>query len=1719
MSRLRHAGSSYAANMQWGWPVCNPSFAGACTVTCLRRISSKALGGSAQLMNASKQKQGGMYSSVRTTQDGVARAIRMKLTTQSNGTSFKHNAMRDNRMRGSESVRAVYVDRVSERNDALLEIESDNIMDRLSKIKEFVQVDTSPSTRVTKPSNKFDATATDKEIYMGSRRGAGNASLTEKLEDRGALSDNGSEPKVVLDIMGRIKSSRQSDMVSHSTNSDRSRQINQTPRTTETYQTGVARDATCIRTKEQRSTTDHRQAMDPTLSKRKTSTYVSKGIMGSQVSRPKSRKETSPDITKQSNDTRKVSLERAPARQPEYIKPVDSQSGSEVWCLHSQTIQSCAQRGDFRRALEVLAAMNTKGMSTDTHTYNNVVRSYRGFDGAIANSELTDIKSLEGVLKQMRSLNIPLDARASESVLHLYRRLAAHYDKKGLWQGALQVFGDAQKYRLPLDISAYASVVSACVKGGRYDYGLTVLRAMHTSGVTPTQQTYGVLLGGYARTGKWEGSVSVLREMQAKGVPPDVYTYSSVLKACAVGDAPMVAAKVLEDMHKAGIEPNAVLFTSAMRATGAKGQRGWTEALEMFRAMQAKGVAVDTLAYNTLIKVCMSVNKKWTWRVGVDLLDEMRAMGSPPNTATYNALIPGVFQYGGEAEADNLLQAMREDGVCADVIMYNTRIAAYSTGGRWVKAESLVEEMLARDIRPDTVTYNTVIKACARGRAGVEAVRFLRIMQESGLTPDLITYKGVIASCARAGEFKEAYRYLHILQTRKGRLSPDVGVYSALIADCAKEENHLTALGLLRDMQKDNVPVTTRILYNVIHSCAHAGELGLALSLLRHIQSVLSVPVTTAAYNTLISACIRHQNYGLTNELALEMSDSGVRLDAESFRIFSHEKMDKGLQGRILTLKPSNMEDAQTYDNLIKKSDNQEVFRLLAEMQLKGLPPTPIALEKCVYFSIRLEKHHLGLNVLYDMEVLGLPPVARHYYEIVTSERWTSEAPEPRLALLSKNPRNFLSLNRHIYLCAREGEWQLAVKHLHTMRSKAGMSPDVSAYRGVVSACVRGGQVDLAKTIIKEALEAEARPDYLGLVKIYESAIHAFCGSDRSMLALDMCRDFQRVGLVPHVAVFNATLNVLACDNEVDMCVDLLREMQCNNIAPTAASYRHAAKACVADGKWETAKRLAHRASVGGLEDRGYMYQQVLKACARARESQEGLAILRDLPEEGIKPDVTMYAAVIAACGQNYELELAHELLQEMPQTHNRLRDYHMVFEMCGQYGGHMFALSLLRTMQSGGEMQPDDFCYTNVMKALALDKVSHECVGLLREMRSVGIEPSRAAYGSAISACERGRKWEAAVDLLREMQAKNLAPGKSEYGPALAACAHAGELTTALGLWAEMETAAAETGLNWHLDYYSQLIMAHARAGRKEEGLTLLRVAEKRMPVLRIECYNAAMYGYAVEGDWAKSLELLRECASRQLKPNAATYNTVVKACEVGNQPELLVDMLVESHLSGLSKTDSWYGVAIVALSGIAQTAKLADVLYDNMIQDVDKIQRCWLSWAVTGTVDLHNHSQAMARAAVRRALRLCQTRWRATAAHERERVSAWFSKLNVGRGKRSIKDADRGNLSISNLGGDERLIGNAGADPEHKGVVVVGPAVIQFLRELEPPIRAAKYGGCWIVVDGADLRAWLVANENEYEREDATSAEGLTLTEELWKARRLIAGDQAAIVDQVDS
>lgn len=312
-----------------------------------------------------------------------------------------------------------------------------------------------------------------------------------------------------------------------------------------------------------------------------------------------------------------------------------------------------------------------------------------------------------------------------------------------------------------------------------------------------------------------------------------------------------------------------------------------------------------------------------------------------------------------------------------------------------------------------------------------------------------------------------------------------------------------------------------------------------------------------------------------------------------------------------------------------------------------------------------------------------------------------------------------------------------------------------------------------------------------------------------------------------------------------------------------------------------------------GGEEPGF--DEVLaNACAGGRW-ETALRLLDEARSRGIQPAASASAcsSVVAACGG----------------SRARAEDWDQ----------GLWARSLALLLQEvPRNLSPQPAAF-NTAAAAALDALPkgrwRRALDLFTDLRRRALEPGTESCGTLVSACNRGRRWEHATWLLADMRRQGVQPSPGAKASALFALGRADpwkrvwpraldffyDKGQALAVDEKSYNAAiaAVPGRIWPLAvsflsemryqnlkpgvrHYTSAISACSR-GREWRAVLQLMADMNDDDVQRdVQVYNIAMFALMRGGAWQLALELFTGLKkSVVLKPNAATYNTVINSCK----------------------------------------------------------------------------------------------------------------------------------------------------------------------------------------------------------------------------------------------
>ena len=595
---------------------------------------------------------------------------------------------------------------------------------------------------------------------------------------------------------------------------------------------------------------------------------------------------------------------------------------------------------------------------------------------------------------------------------------------------------------------------------------------------------------------------------------------------------------------------------------------------------------------------------------------------------------------------------------------------------------------------------------------------------------------------------------------------------------------------------------------------------------------------------------------------------------------------------------------------------------------------------------------------------------------------------------------NVFTFGALLACCARNGDTESSLKLLHELED-GSVYPDVIPngviYSTVISACERSDEpnVDLALELLNNAIVTLSS----------SSAGASESGGNQKK---------NNVAAAMGVVGYNAAISTLARAAEWKMAVQLLDEMIIHSQSSTSrfSSSPHSIL------NWETSipeaemKPLLHVLHDDKYDDLNIVvpkpdevtFGTVLAACERSGEWEELLRIAKAAIEYGVKLDGMALTSALHACQQ---LGLAEEALSylelmkqlgddDTPITRGRQRlgakqplrgpdgvAYRLAISACARApGGHRWqdGIRLLNEMRESKskDCAPDVVAYTAAIAGCSEAGEYTHAMKLIQTMRQDGIQPNVVTFSAVINACASAsanlaRKREEedrsigmeevrlpmtrALKLLEAMKSPTsiTKPNIVTYNAAIRACAEGLNLAGAFNLLRQLK----DDELKPTIVTYGSLMTACERVGDVEAASRVFRMVKEDNDDNDDIQANEIIYGAAISccrkaNEPERALLLLRKMISDELRPNTATFNTVIAALAEG-KPDSKIDnsILWEKALAvfkvmkskhapaGVAPNRQTYNILIRCLDANLQPGYAESLLNamrkDGFVPDVD--------------------------------------------------------------------------------------------------------------------------------------------------------------------------------------
>jgi len=455
--------------------------------------------------------------------------------------------------------------------------------------------------------------------------------------------------------------------------------------------------------------------------------------------------------------------------------------------------RACGRERNSRKAVELLAELESSDVGVDTTAYNCVL------DVCI---KCGDKKSVANLFTKMKVTGY-VDTISYNTLL------------KGMGAGAT----------------------------GLTDAGM-VLAEMRQLGLQPNQITYNSLINFAMSCGDVAQAWSFIKNMKEEGVPVDNFTCSIMMKGLRHASQPSDVDRTLALIEQSPVTPDDVLVNTLLDACiRLRDVSRLTNALKTFHG---SGVVPSEHTYGSVIKAYGHAKALpealATWR-------EMLARKVRPSDSTIAAMVDACTANGSVADARLALREATESGVTPAVTTYMSMLRQCAQKKDMEAALQVYEEMQS----PNLAAYNAVIDVCARCGDSDKAAAIFKSMMTAGVVPDLQTYSLVIKGYVVQGDLEQAIQLFTLM--RKRNLQPDVALFNTLLDGLARKQMSTLVDHVLRDMDEAAVTPNANTLAILVKLSGRNHDLDTAFAYVDTYKTKYSIEPNVQVHLALLTAC------------------------------------------------------------------------------------------------------------------------------------------------------------------------------------------------------------------------------------------------------------------------------------------------------------------------------------------------------------------------------------------------------------------------------------------------------------------------------------------------------------------------------------------------------------------------------------------------------------------------------------------------------------------------------------------------------------------------------------------------------------------------------------------------------------------------------------------------------------------------------------------------
>lgn len=487
------------------------------------------------------------------------------------------------------------------------------------------------------------------------------------------------------------------------------------------------------------------------------------------------------------------------------------------------------------------------------------------------------------------------------------------------------------------EVELWNAMISAYVGNGRAYDALKIYKQMRLSKHLPDSFTISTILSSISMVAFYDFGRLIHTELVKRPIENNLTVQSALLtmySRCGNNDD---SYSVFSKMK----ERDVVAWGSMI--SGFCQNRQYKEAAEIFRAMKADGVKVDSDIMASIISACTGIEKVES---GCVVHGFVIKNGLEMDIFVASSLVDMYSKFGFPDRAGNVFSDMR----FKNLVAWNSIISCYSRNGLSELSIGLFPQILQNGFYPDSVTFTSVLVAISSVAALLKgkSVHGYLIKLRNPFTFDIQVENTLLDMYIKCGFLKYAE---HIFQSMPQN---NLVAWNSMISGYGSHGECFKALRLFDEMRSSEITPDDVTFLSLLSACNHSGLIDKGLDLFEMMRNEYVIEPRMEHYVNIVDLFGRagrvDDAYSFVKNMPIEPDKSIWLSLLSSCRIHHNLELGEMVANELLKVQPSS---GSNYVQLLNIYGEAELWdraaNLRASMKEKGLKKTP----GCSWIEVR----------------------------------------------------------------------------------------------------------------------------------------------------------------------------------------------------------------------------------------------------------------------------------------------------------------------------------------------------------------------------------------------------------------------------------------------------------------------------------------------------------------------------------------------------------------------------------------------------------------------------------------------------------------------------------------------------------------------------------------------------------------------------------------------